>query len=60
MGDPDVAASHLVGVEVPAVLLEFFDCSTDVFVVADLYAHVFFHCYFTFVVVRISKLVKRV
>lgn len=48
MGDPDVAASHLVGVEVPAVLLEFFDCSTDVFVVADLYAHVFFHCYFTF------------
>ena len=42
MLNPDVTTSCLVGVEMPAVPLEFFNCSADVVVVVDFNAYVFF------------------
>jgi len=36
MADPDVATSHLIGVETPPIVSPFLNCSGDVFVVADL------------------------
>ena len=52
MFDPDVASGCLVGVEVPAVPLEFFNCSADVVVVIDFNAHVFFQFDFTVSTIR--------
>jgi hypothetical protein len=40
MADPDVATSHLIGVEMPSIVLPFLNCSADVLVVADLDAFI--------------------
>ena len=52
MFDPDVTSGCLVGVEVPAVSLEFFNCSADVVVVVDFNAYVFFQLDFTFSTIK--------
>jgi hypothetical protein len=36
VADPDIATSHLIGVQTPSVALPFLNCSSDVLVVADL------------------------
>jgi hypothetical protein len=48
MLDPDVTTSCLVGVEMPAVPLEFLNFSADIVVVIDFNTHVFFQLNFTF------------
>jgi len=39
---PDITTSHLIGVEMPAISLPFLNCFTDILVVLNFHAHVFF------------------
>ena len=45
---PDVTTSHLIGVETPAILLPFLDFFTNILVMLDFHAHVFFQLNITF------------
>jgi len=55
---PDITASHLVGVETPAVLFPFFDYFANILVVFSFHARVFFQFSITFCRTRISQLIK--
>jgi len=45
---PDVTTSHLIGVETPAILLPFLDFFTNILVMLNFHAHVFFQLNITF------------
>jgi hypothetical protein len=48
MFDPDVTTSRLIGVETPAIILPFPNRVTDVLVVCNFHAFVFFQLNLTF------------